>query len=81
MEQKLLEIFKLADELDKKQNVVYAEIEYTADKRKKLIISIRSKKTFKYIERCEIELANNLLIKWDNMIELFRSYVGGACNE
>ena len=81
MEQKLLEIFKLADELDKKQNVVYSEIEYTADKRKKLVISIRSKKTFKYIERCEIELANNPLIKWDNMIELFRSYVGGACNE
>lgn len=81
MEQKLLEIFKLADELDKKQNVVYAEIEYTADKRKKLVISIRSKKNFKYIERCEIELANNPLIKWDNMIELFRSYVGGACNE
>ena len=81
MEQKLLEIFKLADELDKKQNLVYTEIEYTADKRKKLVISIRSKKTFKYIERCEIELANNPLIKWDNMIELFRSYVGGACNE
>ena len=81
MEQKLLEIFKLADELDKKQNVVYADIEYTADKRKKLVISIRSKKTFKYIERCEIELANNPLIKWDSMIELFRSYVGGACNE
>lgn len=81
MEQKLLEIFKLADELGKKQNVVYAEIEYTADKRKKLVISIRNKKTFKYIERCEVELANNPLIKWDNMIELFRSYVGGACNE
>lgn len=81
MEQKLLEIFKLADELDKKQNVVYADIEYTADKRKKLVISIRSKKNFKYIERCEVELANNPLIKWDNMIELFRSYVGGACNE
>lgn len=81
MEQKLLEIFKLADELDKKQNVVYAEIEYSADKRKKLIISIRSKKTFKYIERCEVELANNPLIKWDSIIELFKTYVGGACNE
>lgn len=81
MEQKLLEIFKLADELDKKQNVVYSEIEYTADKRKKLIISIRSKKTFKYIERCEVDLANNPIIKWDNIIELFRTYVGGACNE
>ncbi len=81
MEQKLLEIFKLADELDKKQNVVYSEIEYTADKRKKLIISIRSKKTFKYIERCEVDLANNPIIKWDNIIELFKTYVGGACNE
>lgn len=81
MEQKLLEIFKLADELDKKQNVVYAEIEYTADKRKKLIISIRSKKTFKYIERCEVDLANNPIIKLDNIIELFKTYVGGACNE
>lgn len=75
MEQKLLEIFKLADELDKKQNVVYSEIEYTADKRKKLIISIRSKKTFKYIERCEVDLANNPIIKWDNIIELFKTYV------
>ena len=81
MEQKLLEILKLADELDKKQNVVYSEIEYTADKRKKLIISIRSKKTFKYIERCEVDLANNPIIKWDNIIELFKTYVGGACNE
>lgn len=81
MEQKLLEIFKLADELDKKQNVVYSEIEYTADKRKKLIISIRSKKTFKYIERCEVDLANNPIIKLDNIIELFKTYVGGACNE
>ena len=81
MEQKLLKIFKLADELDKKQNVVYSEIEYTADKRKKLIISIRSKKTFKYIERCEVDLANNPIIKWDNIIELFKTYVGGACNE
>ena len=77
----MLEIFKLADELDKKQNVVYSEIEYTADKRKKLIISIRSKKTFKYIERCEVDLANNPIIKWDNIIELFKTYVGGACNE
>ena len=42
MEQKLLEIFKLADELDKKQNVVYADIEYTADKRKKLVILLNA---------------------------------------
>ena len=81
MEEKLLKIFQLADELDKKQDIVYAEIEYTSDKRQKLVISIRSKKTFKFIEQCEVELANNHLIKWDNMIELFRTYVGGACNE
>ena len=81
MEEKLLKIFQLADELDKKQDIVYAEIEYTANKKQKLVISIRSKKTFKFIEQCEVELANNHLIKWDNMIELFRTYVGGACNE
>lgn len=81
MEEKLLRIFKLADELDKKQDLVYAEIEYSANKNKKLIISIRNKNTYSYIERCEVELANNPLIKWDNIIELFTAYVGGACNE
>lgn len=81
MEEQLLKIFKLADTLNEKQNKVFAEIEYTADDRKRLMISIRAKNDFKYIEKCEVQLANNPLLKWDSMIELFESYVGGACDE
>ena len=81
MEENLLKIFKLADTLNEKQNKVYAEIKYTADDRKRLIISIISKKDFCYLERCEIQLANNPLLKWNNIIELFENYIGGVNNE
>lgn len=81
MEKKLLRILQIADELNNKQDKVFAEIEYTADNKKKLQILIRSKEDFSYIEKCEIYLANNALIKWDNIIELFEKYVGGAENE
>ena len=81
MEENLLKIFKLADMLNEKQSKVFAEIEYTADDRKTLQITIREKSTFKYLERCEIKLANNPLLKWENIIELFESYVGGVTNE
>lgn len=81
MEEKLLKLFKLADSLNEKQNKLFADIEYYANDRKRLIISIRAKETYKYIERCEIELTNNHLIKWDNIIELFENYIGGATNE
>lgn len=81
MEKKLLRILQIADELNDKQDKVFAEIEYTADSKKKLQILIRSKEDFSYIEKCEIYLANNALIKWDNIIELFEKYVGGAENE
>lgn len=46
MKDKLLKIIKLADELNEKQDKVYAEIEYVANDSKKLVISIRSKKDF-----------------------------------
>lgn len=81
MENKLLRILQIADELNNKQDKVFTEIEYTADSKKKLQILIRSKEDFSYIEKCEIYLANNALIKWDNIIELFEKYVGGAENE
>ena len=80
MEEKLLKLIKLADELNEKQNKLFAEIEYSANDRKKLIISIRAKENFKYIERCEIELTNNPLLKWDNIIELFENYIKGIKN-
>lgn len=81
MEKKLLKLLKLADSLNEKQEKVFADIEYSANDGKKLILSIRDKKTYKYIERCEIQLTNNPLIKWDNIIELFEDYIGGVTNE
>ena len=81
MEEKLLKLFKLADSLHEKQDKLFADIEYSANDRKRLIISIRNKEDYKYIERCEIELTNNSSIKWDNIIKLFENYIGGATNE
>lgn len=82
MENKLLELFKLADILNDKQDKVYACINYAANDSKKLEISIRSKKDFSYIKRCEIELRNNPLLEWDSIIELFKNFVaGGVGNE
>lgn len=81
MEEKLLELFKLADYLNEKQDTLFAEIEYSANDRKKLIISIRSKDDYKYIEKCEMELANNPLLNLNNIVSLFKSYIGGVLNE
>ncbi len=81
MEEKLLKILKLADSLNEKQDEVFAEIEYCANNSKSLVISIRSKKDFTYIEKCEVRLTNDSLIKWDNVVELFEHYVGGASDE
>lgn len=81
MEQKLLKLFKLADSLSERQDKLFADIEYSANDTKRLIISIRTKEEYKYIERCEIELSNNDPIKWDNIIALFENYIGGSTNE
>ena len=81
MENKLLKIIKLADELNEKQDKVYAEIDYTADNSKKLVISIRSKKDYTYVEKCEVQLNSFSMIEWDNVITLFETFVGGVINE
>lgn len=81
MKDKLLKIIKLADELNEKQDKVYAEIEYVANDSKKLVISIRSKKDFSYIEKCEVQLNALSMIEWDNVITLFETFVGGVVNE
>lgn len=81
MKDKLLKIIKLADELNEKQDKVYAEIEYIANDSKKLVISIRSKKDFSYIEKCEVQLNAFSMIEWDNVITLFETFVGGVVNE
>lgn len=81
MEKSFLKLIKLADELNEKQDKVYAEIEYKADNSKKLIISIRSKRNFTYVEKCEVQLNAFSMIEWDNVISLFETFVGGVVNE
>lgn len=81
MEEKLLKIFKIADELNNTQDKVYAEITYTADDKRLLEISIRSKENYNYVEKCQIQLNKNSIIDWDNIILLFERFVGGTSNE
>lgn len=81
MEQKLLKVFRLADKLNTKQSKIYAEINYTANDTQKLEISIRRKKDFAYIEKCEICIRDNSVEKWDNIITLFETFIGGVTNE
>lgn len=81
MEKNFLKLIKLADELNEKQDKIYAQIEYTADNSKKLEISIRSKKDYSYVEKCEVQLNAFSMIEWDNVISLFETFVGGAVNE
>ena len=69
MEQKLLKVFQLA------------EINYTANDSQKLEISIRRKKDFSYIEKCEICIQENSEIRWDNIITLFETFIGGVKDE
>lgn len=81
MEKHLLKLFKLANELNEKQDKIYAEINYCANDSKKLEISIRNKETYAFIEECEIQLKENSIIKWDNVISLLEVFVGGVTNE
>ena len=81
MEEKLLEVFKLVNLLNEKQSKVYAEIHYYANEWKRLEIIIRSKVDFSYIQKCEIQLTDTLLIKWDNIIKLLESYIRITINE
>lgn len=78
MEESLIRIFKLANKLNNIQDKVYAQIIYTADSRQKLQILIISKKDFSYVERCEFQLGNNPILKWNNVAELFEKYVEGT---
>ena len=81
MEEKLLELLKLANKLNENQDKIFAEIKYIANDNKILEICIRNKKDFNYIERCEIKLKNNVISNCDNIISLFEKFIGGVCNE
>ena len=81
MEQKLLKVFQLADRLNTKQSKIYEEIKYTANDSQKLEICIRRKKDFSYIEKCEICIQEDSEIRWDNIITLFETFIGGVKDE
>jgi len=81
MEKYLLELFKLADSLNEKQNKIYAQITYCADNSKTLEISIRSKSDYSHIEKCQIQLKHCPNTKIKMITDLFNTYVGGDVNE
>lgn len=81
MEEKLLELLKMSNILDEKQEDLYAQVEYCADKTRKLEISIRKKGDYSYVEKCSVMLLNNPIPKLDAIIEIFKQYIGGASNE
>lgn len=81
MEEKLLKVFKLADKLHNSQSKTYAEVHYTANDKQTLELIIRNKEDYSYIEKCEINLTENSKMKWDKIITLFETFVGGAINE
>ena len=78
MEEKLLELFKVANTLSNTQDELFAEITYTADDTMKIQIDIRRKQSYKYVEKCEVSLINNPVPKLDAIINIFNDYVGGA---
>lgn len=77
MEEKLLEILKLANQLNEKQERVYTQISYSANKDKKLEIIIISKNDYSYVERCSVMLFNRPISKLNVIIKLLKEYVGG----
>lgn len=80
MEEKILELIKLADILNNKQDKVYAKIAYTANDIRKVELAIISKENCSYIERCEFNLHDNPLVRLDSFIKLFESYIDDTIN-
>ena len=81
MEEKLLELLKLANTLNEKQDTIFAQIEYCADHTRKLEISIRQIKDYKYLEKCSVMLLYNPIEKLEAFIKIFENYAGGDFNE
>jgi len=75
MEKRLIDLFKLADSLNEKNEKLYAKIIYCADKSKKIEISIVDIKTSTYVERCSVLLSNNPVSKLNAIIKLLMEYI------
>lgn len=81
MEEKIVELLTVLNELNNSQEKVFGEINYTADDEKKFEISIRQKQTFKYIEKCNVSLANYPIEKLNAIISILKNYYGGIKDE
>lgn len=75
MEEKLLELFKIANEINDKEEGIYVQIVYSADNNKKLDISIVSKDNYSYIEKCSVMLAQKPIQKLNVVIRLLEDYI------
>ena len=80
MEKHLLKLIKLADELNEKQDKVFAEIHYSGNDSKRLEITIRAKKEYFCVEKIEMQLKQGFLINWESVVHLFEMYVNGGAN-
>ncbi len=80
MEKHLLKLIKLADELNEKQDKVFAEIHYSGNDSKRLEINIRAKKEYYCVEKIEMQLKQGFLINWESVVHLFEMYVNGGAN-
>lgn len=76
MEEKLLELFKLAKTLNEKNNKYYAQICYSADERSRIEIAIRSTEDHTFLRHCYVCLSDNSLENWNNITELFKTFAG-----
>lgn len=81
MDEKILQIIKLANSVNEQNEKLYAHIEYVADNRKKLLISIVDKETFTTVETLRTDLANNPYFNWNTFINTINCYARGDKNE
>ena len=81
MEEKLVELFKIANEVNEKQDKIYLRIEYTADETKKLEISVVNKSTYSLVEKVSIMLLFEPVEKLEAIIKLVSKHAGGVSYE
>ena len=81
MEEKLIELFKLANDINENQDKVYFKFEYTADNTKKLEIHIINKKNYSFLETASIMLKFEPIEKIDTIMKFMSKYIGGVANE
>lgn len=81
MEEKLIDLFKIANSINDKQDKIYLRIEYTADETKKLEISVVNKKTYSLVEKVSIMLLFEPAEKLDAIINLISKHAGGVSYE